>query len=368
MLRVSLLFSLTLALSCSGEATVTSGPDGGASNNTGAGIGFVGSDQDASSDAVSGSPTTDAAPVNTSEDPPPTGGSTDPCSPSCTGKHCGNDGCGGSCGNCANGLVCQSSLCVLDCGQGNCECDLPTQLSGFGAHVVHLSIPATSQEAQCDANNDGVVNDADLDVNKLLDTATNLGFDANAELATQLQELKLVLLVELAGYGGGDQGGFDTNLLIGLSGTHQPNPTCTDFPPNGGCNWVIDPDTYNPDTCSPWAALGNSKVVGGQLTAGPSSLVIPLALGELVLELHLVQARLQGTISGNFTLTNGRLCGAVPKTTLVTALDEACAEPSPPEVCASKDLIAALLQCEQCTISLRADGVPVQSMTVAPPP
>ncbi len=235
--------------------------------------------------------------------------------------------------------------------------------------MITLALPAQVADFDCDANGDGAVTEDDGNVNALLETAAALGFDANQELATQIAEGKLVLLLELDGYSGGDSSGFDTNLLVGLALTKQPDPTCNDHPPAGGCQWVVDPDSYPapPNACRPYASLADSAVQAGQLSAGPSSLAIPISLGGAEIDLALTNARLQGAIAGMFSLSQGRLCGQVPKGALIAALDEACTDPEPPDVCASKDLIAAVLTCDPCSVVFEVAAVPVLGMTVGAP-
>lgn len=361
-----LLLAAAAIVACAGESSVTQGPTGDSSSE---GYGFVSSDVPGGDGSQgTGSPDADSPRAGEDAGTGGTGGTGDgPCIATCAGKHCGDDGCGGSCGLCPAGLSCESNLCVADC-EPTCDCELPTNLSGWGAHVVKLAIPASAAGSGCDANSDGLVNDADGQVNSLLGIAAGLGFDGNQELADQIATGKLVLLLELAGYAGGDDSGFEANLVVGHSLGKQPDPQCNDFPPAGGCDWLVNPESYDPDTCTPYASLAGASVQGGQLEAGPSSMIIPISLGGATLNLSLTQAKLFGSVAGSFSLSGGHLCGQVPKSALETALDEACSDPEPPEVCASSALIAAALNCDLCSAVFELEAAEAKSLQVTPAP
>ena len=378
MVRGILTWSLALCLAAcgSGETVDATGPasegDGGGgpvvfvqSDTPGAGTGGAADTDSPSSETPS--PGEDAT---TAETPPdgsnPPADPDAPCVSSCFGKQCGDDGCGGSCGACVAPKTCENNQCEGECGPDGCDCDLPTSYSSYGAHLITMTIPTDPSAYACDANGDGSITEADGDINKVLAVAAGAGFDANAELETAIGEGKLVVLIELEGYAGGNAAGFKLNVLVGERTEHQPDPGCTDLPGGGSkCDWIIDPKTFDPVTCKPHGTLSPATATNNNVTAGPSDVTLPLNLGGIGLAVPLYAARFKGTIAGQFSLTGGRLCGSFPKAQLISALDKACDDPSPPEACAQIDLLGALLTCDPCTLTIGVEGVPVGSMSLS---
>ena len=329
-------------------------------------------------DATDGEPVADTGPSARGADdtgsPPAvqdTGGppprtDTAGCTPSCATKQCGDDGCGGSCGACAPGKTCEASSCVADCGPNGCDCDLPKVLGAWGSHMTAMSIPTDPSTFGCDANADGVVDAADGDVNDVIQLAADIGFDANTELVAALEEGKLVALLELEGYGGGDAAGLQANILVGETFSNQIDPSCTDFPGGGSkCSWLVDPKSFDPETCEPYGAFANATVAAGSLSAGPANIVLPLSLSGVDLDLAIGNARLHADVSAQPYVSNGRVCGTFPKAALVSALDQACDVPEPAAACDSIGLLGAVLDCDPCTLTIHLSGVPVASMSVA---
>ena len=235
----------------------------------------------------------------------------------------------------------------------------------YATHIIELTVPSDSGQYDCDANNDGLVTDADGDINGLLGMAGGLGFDVNAQIADAVASGSLVLLAELLGYTGGDEEGLTINMYVGEDTLSE----CSDLADDGTtCDWYVDPSSFDDDG-EPIVSVPGASVSGDYMEAGPTQFGFTLPLGELTLDLIIENGRITGDLDGQFDLTNGRLCGQIEKSVLQQALNEACVSNPEQQICSFKDLIVGLLSCpsvggtQMCTLVAHLEGVEAASLT-----
>jgi len=225
------------------------------------------------------------------------------CQPNCEGKECGNDGCGGSCGTCPD----ERPVCTKE-GQCVEQCQLPNTWGPIGV-VTKLETPTEKEfvEANCpDFSGDGKGDSA------LRSYASMI----NPEIQKAIQEGKMGVLFEFWGLTVDFVGPavFDLNGLAG-----EPDPGKE----NG---YLLDPRSYNPETCEPLITFP-ATLTEGSFRAGPSQFVLDLAaLGveEVPLTLIIGDTTIKGDIvSGGLdgvTVQNGILAGVLTKQLLDQAI------------------------------------------------
>jgi hypothetical protein len=226
----------------------------------------------------------------------------------------------------------------------------------------------------CDANNDGVLDDADGELNLALGSGTigdliasQLG-PLDDTLAEELAENSLLLVGDMQSYDGTPDKPFWTNMYLG----EEPLDGCLDIDittddagavistaSNGEtCDFSIDPDSFASDGC-PIIALPSTVNADGVFSAGPGDFSFGLPLGALTLELLIESGRIAGDLSGKGNIANAVLCGTVTKDTLVGAIEAYCDSPdAETAVCAAAPLLPTLLDCgdENCTVTLHFEA------------
>ena len=129
----------------------------------------------------------------------------------------------------------------------------------------------------------------------------------------------------------------------------------------GACNWQLSLSALS-DDCSALIAFDNAKITDGKLTAGGPDgvfqLTLPIAGFELVLMVSRARIEADVTLSdeGDVTSINGILGGAIPKASLVDAVNALDPESLP----ISKDVVLNILSnvIQEDMDVLDADGNP----------
>lgn len=300
----------------------------------------------------------------------------DACDPECSGKECGPDGCGSVCGQCVYGscsngaCVCQSQCGAKECGPNGCggtcgicpgaevcawdgmcyfDCN-PAQV-GFSPTVQRLNYmaigegghageaadvdgdPATcAPYGDCDAGYDNSMGGLFESLKQFL--------DVNQELSSLVENGGLNLLAELVTvkYDGSS---FGVNMYLAepVLPKYQCNFQTTK------CEYLVDGGAIDLDTCLPFVTFDNAIIVDGVLTAGgfgyEFAWVLPFVPGSpmavTILNARIV-ADVQLTAGGELTLV-GVIGGAIPKETLIDAVDDLPDQGLP----ISKDMIKSLL-------------------------
>ncbi len=238
--------------------------------------------------------------------------------------------------------------------------------SGYYSHVTLVELLENAADYACDANNDGKVDGKDGDINGLLGTLASFGVDSNAELAKTVEKGSLVLLLELLGFDGTATSSATLDLLIGDDMDVQPDPTCgVGAKLEAPCDWVASDSSYD-EFGVPKVSVSGTVVGNGKLKAGPASIgfAIPITDG-LVLDLDIQNGTIKGDMSGEFAMTNGRICGSVPKQSIKDGLTAACAEPDPPSFCSAIGLLDLILTCTQCSVVIAFESS--EALSVSPP-
>ncbi|MFH1530719.1 MAG: hypothetical protein ABIK09_08330 [Pseudomonadota bacterium] len=244
------------------------------------------------------------------------------CQPDCTDKVCGPDGCGGVCGACDEG-TCYQGVCIDIC--------FPPGVALYFSDVVfkinHLEIgeggyPGYAVDVDGDpgtcaplgACQDGL----DNGVGGLLENLAQY-IDANAEIATALDEGTIILLAEFVDMAL-DGSAFLVNFYLGVA--VDDKATC-DWQVEP-CDYLADVASFNPIDCDPLISFGNATITDGAFAAGGPddifSVTIPLDVG-LVLTANAYMARLLATpvIDGGMVLAlnDGVVGGAIDKAELL---------------------------------------------------
>ena len=93
------------------------------------------------------------------------------------------------------------------------------------------------------------------------------------------------------------------------------------------CDYWVDPQSYDPETCDAMVSFDNAKVNGTKLTAGGKNYTFPfqIPLNESVnLDFSLYYARIEATVTvsnGRITYIKGIIGGAVPKQKMLDGID-----------------------------------------------
>ncbi len=127
-----------------------------------------------------------------------------------------------------------------------------------------------------------------------------------------------------------DNLGFNTNgkpyLLSIYQGKLDPNNKTCDFQTQT-CNYLVDPGSYDPDTCKALVSFDNAKVRGNKLTAGGQNYTFPFKIplsDQVSLDFSLYYARIEATVTvsnGKITHIKGIIGGAVPKQKILDGID-----------------------------------------------
>jgi len=352
LMRFTTVLGISLYIfGCGAEATIVGGPkDSGDTGATGvfSGHGDTGGDD---GDTAADPPTPDNPTTTSSGD---TGVS--------TGEPTGDTG-GSTTGGSTTGVEDPTG------GTGNDNDPPPFSDGPWVTHVISVHLPPDVTSSACDANGDGVVNEADGQVNALIGIAQGLGQDLNASIMANIVDGSTVLLAELAGYLGGEQSGFDVHMFVG----DVLDADCYDYNDDGThCPYQIDPKSYGDDG-ELVVQIPSASVKGNELSGGPTDFQFPLQLGDIDLNVTILKGRMLGEIEGQFDLVNGRLCGMIGKDNLQSALDTACSTGgADPQLCDVKDVVVALLDCAAspdpnlCSLVIELEGVEAASLAPAP--
>lgn len=226
------------------------------------------------------------------------------------------------------------------------SCDSPT-FSPFSAHITTASLPTEPELFACDANGDGLVGEADGNFNKFAALLKTASVDLDGALKSTIENRAEILLLELAGYGGGDASGFSVNMLYGVDLAAQPDPTCQDLL-GGACTWGIAQASLDEKTCQRLVEFPDAESKSSALSAGPGdfSLDVPLDDGA-ALPLLFSGGRIAGVTSGQLTISDGRLCGRFPRKVFLDGIKALCEGPPPePTICGVEVILPSLLTCE----------------------
>lgn len=247
------------------------------------------------------------------------------CKPDCIGskKVCGSDGCGGTCGDCEAGSACGSDG---KCYPTDCLDEIVFQEAqkihfmeiGKGGHAGE-ALDVDGDPDTC-APEDDCEDGLDNQLSGLLGQIVQF-VDPDEAMAGALEDGSIVLLVELVDFAD-DGSPFLLNMYLGDPVADKD--TC-DYQADT-CEYLVDPNSFDPAACEPLIAFDNATVTDGKLTAGgPDNLFnlsIPVQDG-LVLDVTANMAQIQGDIVGDGaqrTIANGLVGGAIRKDKLIESV------------------------------------------------
>jgi hypothetical protein len=266
------------------------------------------------------------------------------CVPSCGKKKCGSNGCGGSCGECAGKLKCGSDGTCHDiiCLEGIKFAEgqkLDTMAIGEGGH------PGEALDVDGDPDTCAPVDDCELGLNNqlsgLLEQLASF-VDANGELATALEEGKLVLLAEIVDYEGE---GIPFTLNMYLGDPVAPKEECNYQAEV--CDYLVDTGSFDVLDCEPIITFNNALVMDGNLTAGGPDSLFSLSIPvteDLILTVTANMAQIQGTfVTGDLpTISDGLVGGAIRKDKLMESL-QAMPDEMFDDLPISKDMLLGII-------------------------
>lgn len=127
-----------------------------------------------------------------------------------------------------------------------------------------------------------------------------------------------------------DHMGFNTQgkayMLSIYQGKLDPGNSDCDFQTQT-CNYWVDPQSYDHDTCAAMVSFDNAKVIGNKLTAGGKNYTFPFKIPltpTVNLDFSLYYARIEATVTvsnGKITHIKGIIGGAVPKQKILDGID-----------------------------------------------
>lgn len=210
--------------------------------------------------------------------------------------------------------VCQAGRCVA--GINECVCE-PT-FSSATVILTRLAIGANGRSGN-GLNVDGNVNtcapagQCDSGIDNALSSLAAL---VNEPLGDAVADGSLALLVELES--------LVLNPFTMAVYTGDPVDETCDVSTTR-CDFVVSASTVNPETCSPEIALPATRA-GTRVTAGGPGTIFPFEIpfGDSVLTLTIFNVRFDGQIvvsGNNLTSLQGILAGAVPKQSLIDAIN-----------------------------------------------
>ena len=225
---------------------------------------------------------------------------------------------------CDDGLECSTGdTCTLGSCEGDTSgCTCTPTFDPDAGKVTVLSIGASGHPGDgLDLDGDPATcapeGDCSGGVHNALSILAGL---ANDSLVGSVADGSLNLVFEFKGL---QQGSF---TVAAYTGELDPANAGCDIQV-GPCGWIVSGSVIDPDTCEPLVKLpatldGTHLVAGGQDTVFPFS----LPLGDTLLTVTLVGIQLDGTVTltdGQVTAFEGVLGGAIPKVSLLAAIDAA---------------------------------------------
>ncbi len=268
------------------------------------------------------------------------------CTPDCGDKICGNDGCGGECGECPEDApnCTPDGGCVAECDFSGVTFDDPIEKvnflaispDGLAGHGMDVDDdPATcAPEGNCENGIDNALGGILGQVGQYIDVA--------AELEGALADGSIVLLFETVGY---VSDGTEFPVYFYLGEVTGEQDVC-DYQA-AKCDYLVDPLSYDIETCEPMINFANSAVNDGVFTAGGPDAIFSLALDVegIALTITVVRAQIVADVTeadgAPTALDNGLIAGAVPKALIMEAVENM---PDDIDLPVSKDLIIGMLE------------------------
>ena len=251
------------------------------------------------------------------------------CQTDCTGKTCGPDGCGGTCGGCAGTQVCNWT------GQCSTQCNPLDLIGGFIQKVNYLDmaiggypgngLDIDHDQATC-APEEDCKNGIDNQLSGLMDDIKNT-YDLPTEMKSELDDGNIVILAEFV-QPDPDGKPFTLNLYWGDTVVDK---TVCNFQ-TSVCDYLVDAGSFENQGCQAVVSLDNATVKDGKLRAGGANYVmasfIDLAGMPFQISLHMlhVQGDVSGAAGSDWTVTNGIIGGAVPKKSIIDAIEQSSEE------------------------------------------
>ena len=248
---------------------------------------------------------------------------------------------------CSTGDTCEQGVCVADTSE--CVCELAEPLDAVRFINVALGQgghPGEALDIDGDPNSCAPMSDCSEGHNNALGLIAAF---ANEALQDAVDSGDLLLV---ASFEGADAGAFTL-------GVYQAEPVDGDCDPmTTSCEMLIDPSSVESGTCAPLIEMPATLTFGLLEAGGPGSFFpfsLPLSAGAN-LDVVLHNAQIEGVVTqsgGEVTSLNGVVGGAIPKDSLLAAIDSLPEDDLPVD----KLLIDAVMAAVEADIDTDGDGI-----------
>jgi len=267
------------------------------------------------------------------------------CTPACDDKVCGADGCGDECGTCEDDWTCWQGACVEGCNfefvaEEWADPILKVNqlmIDGDGMEGHGLDVDQDPDTCAPEGNCEAGIDNALGGILGQIEQYVNVG----EELENALVDGSVVLLIEAVDYVS-DGTEFPVYFYLGeVTGTIEE----CDYQA-AKCNYLVDPQSYDPAECVPLISFDNATVTDGFFVAGGPDAIFSMTIDAqgIPLTITAVQARIEADITeaegAPVALDNGIIGGAVPKALIMEAVDNL---PDDIELPVSPELIKGML-------------------------
>jgi len=165
-------------------------------------------------------------------------------------------------------------------------------------------------------------------------------YDLSTEMNTELEDGHIIILAEFVNP---DYEGKPFVLNLYWGDTTVDKGECN-FQ-TSVCNYLVDPLSFKLEGCQAVVSLDNATIKNGKLKAGGKKFVMSsfIDLAEVPFQISLHMLHLEGDIPGaevnDLTISNGVLAGAIPKDSIIDAIEQTPEE----DLGVPKDMVLQLL-------------------------
>ncbi len=246
-------------------------------------------------------------------------------------------------------------------------------LAGQAVHVSKVVLPSAVETFGCDADNDGVITDADGEFNGLYNNAlVTAVLDVNAFLASSIAAGDFVLLAEVGEGAVHLYTGEPIDACTDLTTTTTPEGevTATAWDGSTACSYTVDASSLDEAGCAIMtiAPATHSESV---LEGGPGSYQLVASFASTNFAIGVSTGRVRANTaphpSGGLVFTDGALCGQLSYTDIEANFDTACTNDPTLAFCEYQSVVLALLDSEcgvdgLCSVVFHLEAAPAASL------
>lgn len=229
-------------------------------------------------------------------------------------------------------------------------------MSGRASRVIRFELVPLG-EFPCDANNDGIVDASDTQLNALF-AANDALEDVNLLIAKLIESNALVVIFDPRGWSG-----TYVKAVMDVFPAVALQPECQDMlggeEAQIGCPYLIPPESLNYNSCATTGIHGvEYGLAGTPMASVPANVLLTPPLFGLEGALLFYESRLQGVIDETGQIPDARWCGRLDMASLSAQLGELCTD-SEEELCSALLSVVSPTACEgKCSVTLRLATTP----------